>query len=785
MKVAVARRCVRYFQVALSLGLLSCGVVHAASFTVNSTADATDSYPGNGICETATSNATCTLRAAIQEANATSGSSSITLPAGTYTLTLTGAKEDNAATGDLDIQNTISILGAGRSNTIIDGNNTDRVFHVVSGVLSANALTIRNGKRNGSSTDAEMVGGAIYVLYGSLGLSDVVVRDSYAELDGGAIYAVDDTITVVNSLLENNSAGSRGGAVAIYSSDGAYGATLGIQDTTIKANTSTMGGGIYCARATISATGIRMQANIASGGASAGGGVNGYQCTAGFTQSTFDLNRATVKGGAVSLISSTATFVSSTLSGNGNGNMDRRGGFGGAIYGTSSTVNVYGSTIANNISATGPAIYTEVVSTINLSNSIIAGNLGFWSFPSEIYGALASSGHNLIQLHRSLSAATSDTGNATDIVGQDPLLGPLADNGGATPTHALLPGSPAIDGGDPTGCKYDAIAITQDQRAMSRTLAGTSGGTARCDIGAYEYAYAPGFAISRLSGLITTEPGATDTFQVRLNQAPSASVTLPLSSTNTAEATVAPAQLVFDSGNWNTWQTVTLHGVDDASADGSVAYSVITGAATSADAAFNGVDPSDVSASNYDDENAAITITPATTLVTTEGDWSVSLNVIMASPPTSDVSVRFNISDFTEGTFLMPGGLNIPQPDGSVSDGSYTTLVFTPDNWFIPNSLSIYPVSDSTVDGDITYPINIVVTSADPAYSNKAVVSVNMTNVNIDTANTSGGSGGAGGGGGGGGCAMASGSQPDPLLPMLCAVAALGLWRRNRALPKS
>ncbi len=786
MKVFVARGRTKFLQVVFSLGLLSCAVVHAATFTVNSTADATDSYPGNGVCETAPGNAICTLRAAVQEANATGGTNTIVLPTGTFTLSLTGAKEDNAATGDLDIKSSLSISGAGRSNTIIDGNNADRIFHVISGALSVNALTIRNGRREGSLSDAEMVGGAIYVQSGSLGLTDVVVRDNYVSLDGGAIYTVDGTLSIVNSLLENNSAYSRGGAIAVYSNDGSYGiGRLDIQDSTIKGSSSLYGGGVYCARATISATRVRVQSSISI----EGGGLYGYQCVSGFIQSTFDLNRATVKGGAVSLTSSTASFISSTLSGNGNGNMDRRGGSGGAIYGTSSAISVYGSTIANNISSSGPAIYTEVASSLQLTNSIIAGNLGYWSLPSEIYGPLSSSGYNLIQIYRSASAATSDTGNATDIVGVDPLLGPLANNGGATPTHALLPGSPAIDGGDPTGCKYGAIAITQDQRGMSRTLDGANSGTARCDIGAYEYTYAPGFVISRVSGLITTEPGATDTFKVRLNVAPTSTVTLPLSSSNTAEATVTPTQLVFDSGNWNTWQTVTVHGVDDAIADGTVAYSVITGAATSSDAAFNGVDPADVSAVNYDDENAAITVTPATTLVTTEGGWSVSVNVTMASPPTSDVLVKFTISDFTEGTFLMPGGgTSIPQPGGGTSDGSYTTLVFTPDNWFIPQPLAIYPVSDNVVDADITYPINIVVTSADPAYSDKAVASVNVTNVNSDTTTAGSGSGsgsGSGGGGGGGGCTLSTGTNPDPLLPLLCAVAALALWRRNRVLPKS
>ncbi|MBA7659247.1 hypothetical protein ES703_67221 [subsurface metagenome] len=74
-----------------------------STFTVNSTDDATDVNPGDGVAETAPGNGICTLRAAIQEANALAGPDTINLPANTYTLSIAGANEDAAATGDLDI----------------------------------------------------------------------------------------------------------------------------------------------------------------------------------------------------------------------------------------------------------------------------------------------------------------------------------------------------------------------------------------------------------------------------------------------------------------------------------------------------------------------------------------------------------------------------------------------------------------------------------------------------------------------------------------------------------
>ena len=86
--------------------------VKAATFTVNSTGDATDANPGDGVAETAPDNGVCTLRAAIQEANALAGADTINLPAGTYTLSIAGANEDAAATGDLDITDNLTITGA-------------------------------------------------------------------------------------------------------------------------------------------------------------------------------------------------------------------------------------------------------------------------------------------------------------------------------------------------------------------------------------------------------------------------------------------------------------------------------------------------------------------------------------------------------------------------------------------------------------------------------------------------------------------------------------------------
>src|SRR6266404_7208434 len=104
------RRRGRYLLTLASL-LLAVAPAAAATFTVNDTADAVDAAPGNGSC--ATAGGGCTLRAAIQEANANTGPDTITVPDGTYMLTIAGRDEDSAATGDLDITDDVTITGAG------------------------------------------------------------------------------------------------------------------------------------------------------------------------------------------------------------------------------------------------------------------------------------------------------------------------------------------------------------------------------------------------------------------------------------------------------------------------------------------------------------------------------------------------------------------------------------------------------------------------------------------------------------------------------------------------
>jgi CSLREA domain-containing protein len=178
-----------------------------ATFTVNSTVDAADATPGDGICATATS--VCSLRAAVQEANALVGADAIILPAGIYTLTIAGAGEDAAATGDLDIIETLTISGARPATTIIDGNAADRVFQTLTTgtVTTISGVTIRNGNSGADS------GGGISVSNGtSLTLNNALVTNCVTGLagEGGGIES-SGTLTMNDVAITNNT--SPGGGI--------------------------------------------------------------------------------------------------------------------------------------------------------------------------------------------------------------------------------------------------------------------------------------------------------------------------------------------------------------------------------------------------------------------------------------------------------------------------------------------------------------------------------------------------------------------------------------------
>ncbi len=224
-----------------------------------------------------------------------------------------------------------------------------------------------------------------------------------------------------------------------------------------------------------------------------------------------------------------------------------------------------------------------------------------------------------------------------------------------------------------------------------------------------------GITVSAISGN-TTEGGASATFTVVLNSRPTDNVVIGLSSSNTAEGTVSPASLTFTVDNWNSQRTVTVTGVNDGSTDGDQTYTIVTAAAVSTDPAYSGLNASDVTVTNIDNETPGI-IVSVVSGSTTEAGGTATLTVRLQSEPMADVMIALSSSDLTEGT-VSPSG-----------------LTFTSLSWNAPQTVTITGVNDAVADGNQVYRVvTAPATSADPDYSGLNAVDRNVTNVDNDTA---------------------------------------------------
>ncbi len=217
--------------------------------------------------------------------------------------------------------------------------------------------------------------------------------------------------------------------------------------------------------------------------------------------------------------------------------------------------------------------------------------------------------------------------------------------------------------------------------------------------------------VTPTSGLVTSEGGGTATFTVVLTSVPTSDVTIGLSSSDLTEGTVSPASLTFTAADALTPKTVTVTGVDDAVADGAIAYTIVTAPAVSSDSSYSGRDAADVSATNSDDDVAGIVVTPTSGLVTTEAGGTATFTVVLTSVPTADVTIGLSSSDLTEGT-VAPA-----------------SLTFTPADALVPKTVTVTGADDAVSDGNVAYTIvTAPAVSADPLYTGADASDVSVTN---------------------------------------------------------
>ncbi len=352
------------------------------SLLVNTTADTRDATPGNGVCVDAVG--TCSLRAAIDEANVWPTADTITIAPGVNPVrTLRGGDDTNAA-GDLDVFDQLTIVGNG---AVVDAGGIDRVLDIHQTSVSISGVNFNHG--TALSTDFLTVYGGGIRLQGNLSLTDSSVFNSRANglyATGGGIYVSD------NSSLSLTRVRITGNKIVSTQSpaDGGAGVFAG-------ANSSV----------SITASAITGNQTNQSGGAIFGSGVSLV-----VRNSTISGNTAAISGSALHLIGqpypTSATIIASTIAGNTNG------------------------------SASGQAIaYGRV--TLTLSGNVLQSAGSVLCAALEVAPPVVSGGWNVAD---DASCGLTATG---DLQTNTTLLGPLASNGGPTPTQLPPVGHPAID----------------------------------------------------------------------------------------------------------------------------------------------------------------------------------------------------------------------------------------------------------------------------------------------------------------------------------------------------
>lgn len=494
----------------LALAALMCAVAlssRAANFTVT---NLNDSGPGS-------------LRDAVAQANANPGADVITFSV-TGTIVLTS--------GQIVIGDPLTIDGPGSSALTINGNGTDRVFAITDipeqacpsttgpsdFLVSISRLTLANGRRTTSNS-----GGAL-VSTKSLTLQDVVVTGSAARFGGGFTFLTQyagQALTMSNVQVTNNRAVPRpsineatsGGGVAIFPLCGApvvpLAATVNIQSSLISGNTvsasdtfQAYAAGLYVLAPAVGSSvqvldsrivgnsvvlpGVVGSFSYAAGGIGAyarsmlvrGSEISENSANFGAGMEFFNVDASTQGAGD----RMTLTVANSTFSGN------TAYMAGGGLQLVSNVAGVLDNdTLANNNSQPGRSGAIRLVSnagqaspTLSLESTIAANSAS--GVDIGIGGAIPLP--HTIQANRSLIGAQD--GNATivgtgNLIGVNPLVGPLAFNGGTTRTQALQSGSPAIN----TGSNPLGLATDQRGPGFPRTIDGAT------DIGAYESAAAP------------------------------------------------------------------------------------------------------------------------------------------------------------------------------------------------------------------------------------------------------------------------------------------------------
>jgi len=708
--------------------VIICGIITSAlpsnsvraagelNFTVDTTIDAADSNLNDNEC--IDTGGHCSLRTAIQQAIAHPGDDTITVPAGMYNLTLTGADSgspssltdyaNNAGVGDFDIysnSDTITITGAGSASTIINASTiSDRIFDVITNsVLTVSGVTIKNG----STTSA---GGGMKCVNSTVTLIDVIISYNTSTASAGGLNSSNCSLTFSHTTFDHNTAVNDGGAAYISVSSGN---TISITDGEFTHNTSNrLGGAIEFNQisgsqyATLNR--VTFANNSSTGGGTTGGGALEVYAGVQITNGTFIDNSSDTLGGAIEVPNNAAArlvLAQSTIIQNTAGT---RGG-GISVGGLNATVQLRGNLIAANTATNIGQDCYAIYGFTSLDYNFV-GDKNDCDFNPETHDDVTTGARSYM--------ATAE----------------LGDNGGSIQTVRMY-GPETLDI-VPSGSCTDAAgaALSVDARGMVRAQ------NTNCDRGAYEKDQAnPTVTVTAGTDTVECATGtwinagatASDNFSTSLTASTSDTVNVNTLGVQTITYTSAADA---DGNTGTATRTVTVRDttapVITVTGNTSITHE---GATSYTDAGATASDACDSSVSVITTGSISITTLGAQTLTYTTSDDSTNtaiqktrtVTVVDTTAPVLTLVGEDHVTLNQGDTYTDAGATATDSFQGDVTSSIVTTNpvdVNTPGDYTIT-----YAVSDSS--GNTAIAITRTVTVA--AVTTTSVVTTNGKVVNL------------------------------------------------------
>ena len=539
-------------------------------------------------------------------------------------------------------------------------------FVNVDGSVDGGNFTSNQVTGNGTTFDTG--GGAIAAIgetvITTVDISSVVV-DGNSSPSAGGIGIVDSVVTISDSTISDNTATevlAGGGGIGAFATGSLAFDLLTVTNSTISGNTTAgEGGGIGIIDGNARITDTEIHNNRASGGRGGGIGAVRY-LTAGtvtISRSTLSANTASDTGGGIAALNMGIDLENVTISGNDAGST----GGGLAYDNIDDTVSrsIRFSTITSNTSVSGGANIAAAGLPISVFGTIVDNGdvLG-------AAGALSSLGGNLD------SGNTAGFDQPTDLINTDPLLGPLADNTGPVMTHALLPGSPAIDTGPAT---EPPIRPTTDARGVARPIDGDGNGTLLFDIGAFEAEQSAGVLSISPTTISINEDAGTVTLTVTRSGGSLGAVSVAFETVDgTALAgsdyTTTNGTLNFADGE--TSMVITVPILDDTISEPSETFTV--NLLSPGGGATLGTDATSTVTIVDDDLPGVLSIDPASVSVN-ETAGTVTLTVNRTGGSDGTVTVAF---DTVDGTATAGSDYTATSGTLSFADGETSMTITVP-----------------------------------------------------------------------------------------------------------